>query len=57
MESKSLAEIENQKVLSALEALMTGLKEAGTDGWYYDEYQLIKDFIKDKKTQTTAYNV
>lgn len=57
MESKSLAEIEHQKVLNALEALMTGLKEAGTDGWYFDEYQLIKDFIKSKKPQTTAYNV
>ena len=57
MENKSLAEIEHQKVLNALEALMAGLKEAGTDGWYFDEYQLIKDFIKSKKPQTTAYNV
>lgn len=57
MESKSLTEIEHQKVLNALEALMTGLKEAGTDGWYYDEYQLIKGFIESKKPQTTAYNV
>lgn len=57
MESKSLAEIENEKVVSALEALMTGLREAGTDGWYYNEYQLIKGFIKSKKPQSTAYNV
>lgn len=57
MESKSLAKIETDKVLRALESLMTGLKEADTDGWYYDEYQLVKDFIKSKKPQATAYNV
>lgn len=57
MENESLAEIEHQKVLNALETLMAGLKEAGTDGWYYEEYQLVKDFIKSKKPQTTAYNV
>lgn len=57
MKNESLAEIEHQKVLNALEALMAGLKEAGTDGWYFDEYQLIEDFIKSKKPQTTAYNV
>lgn len=46
-----------QEALRALDALMSGLKEAGTDGWYNGEYQFVKEFIKSNKTQTTAYNV
>ena len=45
-----------QEALRALDALMSGLKEAGTDGWHNDEYQLVKDFIKANQMQTTACN-
>ena len=37
---------ESDNAIAALDALLHGLKEAGTDGWYYDEYQLIKEFIE-----------
>lgn len=37
---------ETDKAIAALDVLLCGLKEAGTDGWYYDEYQLVKEFIE-----------
>lgn len=40
---------EKENALKALEGLMKGLDEAGTSGWYYVDYLVIKEFIEASK--------